>query len=144
MPELTIELKYLGLINPCIVSLIIIYFRYFIIHSSAEKHHAKWGCWWNRDIRNIIEEVRDWGHRCWDLPSWDLPMILYNFPVNSFPDPHPYDTGWASSGENEQMALRHHLHSYLSSHDCPTSVSGPTIVKPMCPLTFSRSLRTPL
>ena len=28
------------------------------LDSSAEQHHTKWGCWWNRDINDIIKQVR--------------------------------------------------------------------------------------
>ncbi|KAK3264147.1 hypothetical protein CYMTET_27094 [Cymbomonas tetramitiformis] len=28
-----------------------------MLDESAEKHHAKWGCWWNRDIDHILEQA---------------------------------------------------------------------------------------
>jgi len=28
------------------------------LDSSAEAHHQKWGCYWNRDINAIINQVR--------------------------------------------------------------------------------------
>ena len=27
------------------------------LDSSAENHHRKWGCWWNKDIEALIAEV---------------------------------------------------------------------------------------
>jgi SAM-dependent methyltransferase len=27
------------------------------LDKSAERHHHKWGCWWNRDIKEIVREV---------------------------------------------------------------------------------------
>lgn len=27
------------------------------LHSGAQGHHDKWGCWWNRDIADLVRQV---------------------------------------------------------------------------------------
>ena len=31
------------------------------LDGKAQKHHDTWGCWWNRDILSILNEVRAYG-----------------------------------------------------------------------------------
>ena len=77
-----------------------------MLDKDAQKHHDKWGCWWNRDILGLLEQVRGrWLH--WGL--WRAIWTLWAPPdADLLPAVRPC-AGRSASRQSVSVALRHQL-----------------------------------